>query len=113
MGMSLKIVFNRLPDIINAMDGKAGQAVEQAAQAVVEAIQQRAPVDTGKLRDGYHYVRTGPAEAEVRSGDDVDYAVYQEYGTRYQPGTPHFQPGFDASRDALANAVRAVRLLEP
>ena len=34
--------------------------------------------------------------AKVKS--EADYAPYQEYPTRYQPGTPHVRPGFFEQR---------------
>jgi hypothetical protein len=44
---------------------------------------------------------------------NVEYAVYQEYGTRYQSGTPHVRPGADKTRAQLGRlAVSADSLDE-
>jgi hypothetical protein len=40
-------------------------------------------------RDGY------------RVFSNVEYAFFQEYGTRYQPGKPHVRPGADQTRARL------------
>lgn len=34
-------------------------------------------------------------------GTNVEYGLYQEFGTYSQPGTPHVRPGVDATRSGL------------
>jgi hypothetical protein len=44
---------------------------------------------------------------------NVEYAYFQEYGTRYQSGTPHVRPGADKTRAQLGRiAVSADSLDE-
>ena len=54
-----------------------------------------APVDTGHLKRSITLQVTNK-KAEVES--TADYAIYQEYGTRYQPGTPHIRPAYMAQK---------------
>ena len=46
---------------------------------------------------------TGPSDYKVSS--DVEYAFYQEFGTRYQSGTPHVRPGVDATKAKVARVA--------
>lgn len=97
-------------------DTRAG--VEKAAAHLTTEIQDRAPVDTGHLRDSYGYVVDGSGtKVTAHVGTNVDYAVHQEYGTVYQSGTPHVRPALEANRgdlvrmmgeDAILNFVNRV-----
>jgi len=61
----------------------AGITVENAAK-------RNAPVDTGRLRSSI----TSDADADgVVIGTNVNYAIFQEKGTRHQEGTPFLVPG--------------------
>jgi hypothetical protein len=40
-------------------------------------------------------------DSGYRVFSNVEYAIYQEYGTRYQSGTPHVRPGADAAKARL------------
>lgn len=52
-----------------------------------------APVDTGNLKRNIHLAVVDNGMAVIISSD-AKYAVYQEYGTRYQSGKPHIRPAF-------------------
>lgn len=55
--------------------------------------QRNAPVDTGALKRNIvidHFA--GGLGVKVTSS--ADYAPYQEWGTRYQSGTPHIKPAY-------------------
>ncbi len=55
--------------------------------------QRYAPVDTGNLKRIITYKPLdGGFTARVAS--EAEYAAYQEYGTRFQTGTPHIRPSF-------------------
>lgn len=40
-------------------------------------------------------------------GTDVEYAPHQEFGTRYQPGTPHVRPALETAADAILAEIVA------
>lgn len=67
---------------------------QKTAQDVVEIAQSLAPVDTGFLRDSIH---TEPGEDEFTTNIVVgaSYGIYQEFGTRFQPGTPFLFPAVE------------------
>ena len=50
---------------------------------------QLAPKDTEFLKD---HITTSYPGMEAHIHGEAGYDGYQEYGTRYQPGTPHFRP---------------------
>jgi hypothetical protein len=37
------------------------------------------------------------------------YGMYQNYGTRYQPGRPFFEPGVEATRSGFDAAMAAIQ----
>lgn len=55
--------------------------------------QRFAPVDTGTLKRGIKLDILDKGYTG-RVASTVNYAMYQEYGTRFQPGTPHIRPAF-------------------
>lgn len=52
-----------------------------------------APVDTGYLRDHIE-MSIFDSGLSVRVSSTAEYAPDQEFGTRYQAGTPHIGPAF-------------------
>ena len=52
------------------------------------------PVDSGFVRRNIKY-NTEDSGFTARVASEAEYAPYQEYGTRYQAGTPHVRPAFN------------------
>lgn len=55
---------------------------------------------------------------ELRSGDDLDYPWWVEFGhhTRsgsWVPAQPHFAPAFDAAQNKIVQYAKAAGLFEP
>ena len=77
--------------------GKFMSQLKENQKALLEAtgifledkMQYYAPVDTGYLRSRCAYVIQ---RNELFLYNDCHYAIHQEYGTRFQPGTPFFRP---------------------
>lgn len=69
-------------------------ALGVVARNITTRTKSLAPVDTGWLRDSYMWEREG--KITIIIGTSVNYAVHQEYGTRYQRGTPHLRPAVEA-----------------
>lgn len=93
-------------DVLSDIGMDVEPNMDVAARHLRREIQTRAPVQTGRLRDSYRVeIRSAPDGAVGHIGTDVDYAVDQEYGTRFQPGTPHVRPALDANRDVIADMV--------
>ena len=94
---------------------KARKAVKQgleAAGVVVETeamrlIVQQNIIDTGNLLNSISHEVDGET---ARVGTAVEYAVYQEYGTRFMAARPWLRPAVDEHhaeiRKAFADALR-------
>ena len=65
---------------------QARRALDETAINVERKGKRNAPVDTGRLMNSIHVVRPDPRPLTRDVIADTDYAVYQEFGTRYYPG---------------------------
>lgn len=80
----------------------------EAAQRIADRARSLAPVDTGQLRDSIEAEGTGSATV-WRVVARAPHAIYQEYGTVNQPGTPFLTPALESERaNALALLASAV-----
>ena len=80
----------------------AKQVVKRNGAEMHEKAQRFAPVDTGTLKRSISLdIVDGGRTAIVRG-------VYQEYGTRYQPGTPFVGPAFKAQVGKFKEDMRGI-----
>ena len=89
-------------------------AVQSGGNILVNGFKRRAPFLSGNLRRSYHQEdgRVTAESASVICGTDVEYAIYQEFGTRFQAGTPHVRPTIDEDRSkVLAEIADAAQAL--
>lgn len=100
--IEVRVDSNRLRGAGAKLKSGLTAAVAKTTFDVQAKAQGYAPVDTGALR-GSISGRPSGLQGEVSSG--VEYAIYQEYGTRYQSGTPHMRP---AAEQGMSNFVAAV-----
>jgi HK97 gp10 family phage protein len=103
---TVKVVsYNLEPRIISGLEyGLTDVAALVAAEA--KSLCPVAPKDGGRLRNSLHYktgstvglldagepVREIPKALQVLVGSAVNYAVYQEYGTRKMAPQPYIRP---------------------
>lgn len=90
------------------------KAARQAGKIWQEAIEERAPVDTGRLEESISVVTsTGAGETDgttgsvtVSVGPDKSgwYAGFQEFGTVHEPAQPFIQPAIDETGDQVLDA---------
>ena len=80
-----------------AIRGASPKAMEQSSQVISNNTERlkasakaKAPVDTGFLKN--HITSSYPNRLEGRVKSEAAYSGYQEYGTRFQTGTPHIRP---------------------
>lgn len=85
---------------------KASQVVRKAAADVQAHAKLFAPVDTGNLRQAITNRPVDDLTSEIISG--ADYAIYQEYGTRFQPGTAHMRPALERVEPAFIAAMEQI-----
>lgn len=88
----IKIVIdmNSLDDAKNLSDESIARALEQCGALWETTAKSLAPVDTGRLRNSIEHKAEGKNTEVVQT--NVEYAIYQEMGTRYQSGTPFLKP---------------------
>jgi HK97 gp10 family phage protein len=69
-----------------------------------------APVDTGTLMRSIHVEpkTSSGARATATSGTDVDYGIYQEFGTRFQSGHAFMRPAMDEIHEEARDEARGV-----
>lgn len=65
----------------------------------------KAPEDTGFLKS---QITTSYAPLEGTVIDGANYAGYQEYGTRFQSGTPHMRPAFEVQSKKFESDVKRI-----
>ena len=80
-----------------AIRGASPKAMEQSSQVIRNNTERlkasakaKAPVDTGFLKN--HITSSYPNRLEGHVKSEAAYSCYQEYGTRFQTGTPHIRP---------------------
>ena len=85
---------------------KASQVVRLAASDVEAHAKMFAPVDTGNLRQSIINRPVDELTSEIISG--ADYAIFQEYGTRFQPGTAHMRPALERVEPSFIAAMEQI-----
>ena len=100
------VLENRIPKIIQGMEGKADAIVRKAALDIQAEAMRRAPVDTGTLRASIQARRVKRAHWRVSVG--VHYGIYQEYGTVHSPAHPFMRPAVRAVQRQFRQAMKAV-----
>lgn len=83
----MRVVFE--PGWEHRIDGDVTELLDRLGEQIAVDARTICPVDTGRLRDSIeHEVDVD----SVRIGTNVDYAVYQEEGTRYMDPQPFLRP---------------------
>lgn len=120
--------FNRFPELAAQFGPVLSQMVRKAAFDLQAQAASRAPVDTGFLRNSIYTVTArnstyGAAGApsgdsyllpEVAAPDDAytayvavgaNYGAFVNYGTRFQPAQPYWEPAVDAVMPSFEEAL--------
>lgn len=112
--MSFNCKFSGFEKLSSALGEKllkaelAKQIVKRNGAEMHEKAQRFAPVDTGTLKRSISLdIVDGGRTALVR-GDNVNYGVYQEYGTRYQSGTPFVGPAYKEQKEKFKEDMRGI-----
>ncbi len=100
------VEYDRLDETQRHQHGTIDRLLSDGALMVQADAQGSAPVDTGRLRASITTDKTGDLDYEVST--DVNYAVHQEYGTRYQPGKAFMRPSYEKNRLAIIESFKAI-----
>lgn len=97
---------NDLPRIASQLDRALSNLLKKTAFGIEAKAKTLAPVDTGLLRNSVQTRIDGPTKASV--GTSVEYAEYQEFGTRHQKGKPFLTPAADEAKQEFEKNVRDI-----
>lgn len=98
----------KLRDISNEVGGRKAQAaLRLAAAPIVNRAKELAPVRTGTLRRSIA-VEDGPGELEVSIGTDVEYAIFQEFGTVHMAARPFLRPALEQEGPAFGKELASI-----
>lgn len=84
--MNIEIVADNTEDVIASMKMATKRTLEIMGGKIETTVKKTAPKDTGRLASSYRHKATS---TEVKIGTDVEYAPYQEFGTRRMNAQPH------------------------
>ena len=119
--MEIEILgFRELEDKLSNLDEKLKQALEEALEEIAEKIRDDAkdlaPVDTRSLRKSIRVEKEGELQVSVIAGDsgvinprtgrEVDYAGFVEFGTSRMRPQPYMQPALEKNKDEILRIIR-------
>jgi HK97 gp10 family phage protein len=93
------VVYDHLPRCAAVALAEADELNTDVARDMHQGAQAAAPVRTGALRRGINLQEGNPAEVTASSlegGAPREYALYNEFGTRYMSANPFMMPGYVA-----------------
>lgn len=99
----IEIKMDELGQVKEMSDEAVARALEQCGALWESYAKQMAPVDTGRLRNSIEHHPEGTDTVVVET--DVEYAIYQEMGTRYQSGTPFMKPSGESNIDTFKTVI--------
>lgn len=106
MRVTIDVRKNNLPAIAKRAAQVAADVIRETVADIETEAKQRAPVDTGALRDSIKGRVINQNAGEVTAGGGaVNYATYVEEGTRFAPAQPYMHPAADAARPRFEAAV--------
>lgn len=96
----LKKLLSTLEKIPNEMEKDVEAVLEANAQEIEAEAKRMAPVDTGRLRQSIKAIKVGKLTFKIMANSTglAPYAVYVEYGTRFQRSQPFLFPAFFRGR---------------
>ena len=128
-----EVVYNRIPELSEAIHKAIGRAVRKAAFDIQAEAQRNVPVRTGFLKSSIYVVTKDTStygkalNKAFKGGHDVtrlldevekpeddetayvavgaEYGVYVEYGTCNMSAQPYLTPAFDAVKPAFLEAL--------
>lgn len=107
----MNIHFEGVSDVTGMLDKftdelseKLSRGVAQGGKIVEGEARGLAPVRTHHLQESIH-AHTEGLRCEV--GTNVEYAIYQEFGTYKMKAHPYMMPALTGNKEAIINAIKA------
>jgi len=95
-GGTVTIVYNHFPRITAAIRPAVRVIVQETLADIEIGAKMRVPVDTGALMGSIQPEMTGETSGAVYT--EIEYSVYQEYGTSRMAATPYMTPAAENER---------------
>lgn len=102
--LTVRVVFNRIPDIAEALRTEGAALCERTADAIVDDAKSTVAVRTGETRDSIHREGGGFASRVLVGGA----GLWLEYGTRFMHAHPFFHPAVEKARQAYIAGWHAI-----
>jgi HK97 gp10 family phage protein len=105
MSVTVKVTFDRFPEIAAAMPEKASAVVRKAAFDIEGQAKNRAPVDTGALKNSISTEFEDNGLTGIVA-PTVEYGIYVEFGTKRMSAQPYMIPAAEAVAPAFIGAMK-------
>lgn len=89
------------------INGEIDKALDQFATMFIEAVKQKTPVDTGKLKEAWQVKRDG---VEIMIENATPYAGHVEYGTEKMRPVGMLTSTINESERIMARAIQRTKL---
>ena len=96
-----------LRDLSATQEAAVKRELMRSALAIQAGAKQRAPVDSGRLKNSIATEARDGGMTQV-IGTNVEYAPHVEFGTRFMSARPYLFPAFEQERPKLVNRLRTV-----
>lgn len=107
---------NKLSNLDEKLSKALAEALDEISKKIRDDAKSFAPVDTGSLRKSIRTEKKGNLEASIiagggglvnpRTGREVDYAGYVEYGTSRMSPQPYMQPALEKNMNEILQIVK-------
>lgn len=105
MSVTVSVTFDRFPEIARAMPERTSQVVRKASFDVEAQAKNRAPVDTGALKNSISTEFEDNGLTGIIA-PHVEYATFVEFGTRRMSAQPYMTPAAEAVKPAFVAAMK-------
>lgn len=106
------IGFRGTADLIGKLKRSANlndvkRIVQMNGAEMQGSMSRKAPVDTSNLKRNIKITILDDGFT-ARVSSEAEYAPYQEYGTRYQSGTPHVRPAYHEQKPLFLQDMKRI-----
>lgn len=99
-------ITNNIPEVIRTKNEAIARGLEKIGLTAERYAKGYAPVDTGRLRNSISHYRDHDGDAVI-IGTNVEYAIYQEFGTHRMKGTPFLRPAVNNHLNEYKNIIKS------
>ena len=105
MSVTISVTFDKFPQIAAAMPEKTSQVVRKAAFDIEGQAKNRAPVDTGALKNSISTEFENNGLTGIIA-PHMEYATFVEFGTKRMSAQPYMTPAAEAVAPAFISAMK-------